>query len=94
MYSVRSVNEHDKLRAQGLKQCLLNRLTFTDYTHSMRDVSCTKHVFKQIRSKHHHLATITQKKIGLSPFDDKRFVLSYGHYKIARDRGRCSLCMS
>ena len=101
MYSVRTVNEHDKLRAKGLKQCLLNRLTFTDYTQSMRDVSCTKHKFKQIRSKHHYLATIKQNKIRLSPFDDKRFVLScgvhtlaYGYYKIARDRGCCSLCMS
>ena len=89
------------LEQKGLKQCLVNRLVFTDYTQSMRDVSCTNHEFKQIRSKHHHLATITQNKVGLSPFDKKRFVLScgvltlaYGHYKIAHDRGCCSLCMS
>ena len=46
----------------------------------------------QIRSYGHQLYTIKMCKIGLSPYDDKRYVLcngrdtlAYGHYSIAQE---------
>ena len=46
--------------------------------------------FKTFKSTNHVVKTVTIKKIGLSPYDTKRYILpdgistlAYGHYKIA-----------
>ena len=44
---------------------------------------------QQIRSYQHEIYSIKQKKIGLSPYDDKRYILNnrcdtlaHGHYRV------------
>ena len=65
-----------KLKHRRYRECLLRRKII------MAEMN-------QIRSKDHQLKTIRMNKIGLSPFDDKRFILSngcdtlaHGHYRI------------
>ena len=50
---------------------------------------CTKENFCLIRSNNHKVYSVNQTKLGLSAFDDKRYILSngkntlpYGHYSI------------
>ena len=65
-----------KLKHRRYKECLLRRKVIMAQ-------------MNQIRSKDHQLKTIAMNKVGLSPFDDKRFILSngcdtlaHGHYRI------------
>ena len=66
-----------KLKHHRYKECLLRRKILMSQ-------------MNQIRSKDHQLRTIYMNKIGLSPFDDKRYILAngcdtlaHGHYRIS-----------
>ena len=55
--------------------------------HKVSDLQ--KYSYSGIRTFKHKIYTTTQKKVGLSPWDDKRYVLSdgtrtlaHGHYQI------------
>lgn len=90
MYAFRSIDSKDckKLnrwqmsvfietkKAKGVKRSVLDRtITFDDYADCVRENSvlmCRQNTF---RSKQHSVFTVSQIKVGLSPFDDKRFVL-------------------
>ena len=89
MYSVRTVSSAEDHRAKGLRQFLLRRLTTSDYLQCLREAKTTSHRFKEIKSRHHRLRTVNTVKEGLSPYEDKRYVLScgvctlsYGHRSI------------
>ena len=54
----------------------------------------------QIRSERHEIYSIKLNKIGLSPYDDKRYILNdgmntlaYGHYKITvlKEKGHLNI---
>jgi hypothetical protein len=67
-----------QLRHAAYRDCLLNR-------------NMTMVHMKQIRSFSHQLYSLTVNKIGLSPYDDKRYVLhdgcdtlAHGHFKITQ----------
>ena len=71
-----------QLRHEAYKQCL-----FQQMPKSTTGLS--------IRSERHHVFTKKSKKLSLSPFDDKRYILDdgvhtlpYGHYKIREMRNR------
>lgn len=71
--------EHE-LKHEHYKNCLFNRKP--NYTTS-----------ESITSSHHKIYTIEQRKLTLSPYDDKRYILkngvntlAYGHYKISREK--------
>ena len=59
------------------KNCLISKVT-------------TNETFNIISSRNHNVFSICKNKLGLSAFDDKRFILNdgintlpYGHYKFA-----------
>jgi hypothetical protein len=88
MYAVRICNEKDDLKAKGLKRSIISELSMENYLSCLRNISTTHHNYKQIRSFRHQIVTQKQQKIGLSPFDDKRYILDcgihtlgHGHYK-------------
>jgi len=88
MYAVNICGEKNDLKAKGLKQSIVNELNVESYLSCLRNISTTHHNYNQIRSIRHQLVTQEQQKIGLSPFDDKRYILNcgihtlaHGHYK-------------
>ena len=73
--------------AKGVqKSVILNDLRFSTYLNYLWNDEVKEHNFKTIRSMKHSVATYTQSKITLCPFEDKRYLLDainsvpYGHY--------------
>jgi hypothetical protein len=95
MYSFITDDKETK-KANGIKKATVkNELKFSDYKRSLfSDVKTDiqqKISFNTIRSYKHDVYSISQNKIGLCSFDDKRHIcddnvstLSYGHYKIKK----------
>ena len=82
--------EKEKKTAKGVKRKVVEfDLRHQCYKESLEN-NCIKHCsMNQIRSYNHELFSVEINKIGLSPFDDKRYVLengydtlAHGHYKI------------
>lgn len=90
MYSTR-VKHKDKIKkAKGVKSYVVKKqLKFKDYLECIKN-NCNINIKQNlIMSKLHNVLSVEQKKVGLSPFDDKRFLipnkfstLAWGHYKI------------
>ena len=73
--------------AKGVqKSVIFNDLRFSTYLNCLWNDEVKEHNFKTIRSMKHSVATYTQSKITLCPFEDKRYLLDainsvpYGHY--------------
>ena len=73
--------------AKGVQKCVIfNDLRFSTYLNCLWNDEVKEHNFKTIRSMKHSVATYTQSKITLCPFEDKRYLLDainsvpYGHY--------------
>ncbi len=71
-------SEERKMAASGVKKSQQNILRHHHYVETLRNSSVKYVKQKTIRAFNHELYTIEQKKIGLSPFDLKRKVLSNG----------------
>ena len=79
-----------KKRAKGVKKSAVrDKITHDDYRECLFDGTAKRTSMNLIRSENHGLYTVTVNKIGLSAFDDKRFLLgdgitslAYGHYRI------------
>lgn len=90
MYSVKIAGQDAIRKAKGVKRNVVDRkLKFKDYFNCLLKEDILVGHQKNIRSKLHEINTIDQKKIMLSPFDDKRFIkpnnidtLPWGHYSI------------
>ena len=97
MYSFKTDDEHVSKKANGIKKKVVEReINFDDYKRSLFGITKEdmqqKTSFNTIRSYQHELYTITQNKIGLCSFDDKRYILddnvstyAYGHHKIKNE---------
>ncbi|KYN04790.1 hypothetical protein ALC62_04328 [Cyphomyrmex costatus] len=90
MYALRVDGKRDTKKAKGVKDSVVARtISFEDYTQCLKeDIEMTRRQ-ACIRSKLHRVYTVSEKKIALSPYDDKRYVvpdstntLPWGHYRI------------
>jgi hypothetical protein len=62
--------------AKGVKKSIISReLHHKDFFNCLMQQNQMEHSFHQIRSKSHSVTTNLQKKVTLSPFDDKRYLL-------------------
>ncbi|GFR29190.1 c2H2-type domain-containing protein [Trichonephila clavata] len=75
-----------KKTAKGVKKSTLKNFTFESYKNVLLNEECVRQTQCSIISKNHILNTVTQNKIGLSAFYDKKYLteggvnsLSYGH---------------
>lgn len=94
MYSLRHERSHaskDAQKAKGIKKSAIRTISHDDYLDCLLNVKQMRHSFHAIRSQRHVLYTIKQKKLSLSCYDDKRYLLNcnihslpYGHYALKR----------
>ena len=77
-----------KNTAKGIQKAMKKRLTFDDYKQSVHCTRVKKVTMNSIRSDHHHIYTYHINKIGLSGFDDKRYILDNGISTLAHGHHR------
>jgi len=92
MYSFRTEKGIEKKVGKGVKKNILkSRLKFKHYKNVLNSHSRVFVKQTSIQSRKHRVVTRTQRKLGLSCFDDKRYwkddIASYahGHHKISED---------
>ena len=95
MYSFVTDDKYESKKAKGVKRSVVkNELKFNDYKRSLfgetkSDIQQLVQ-FNTIRSFKHEEDSISQTKIGLCSFDDKRYLIdnvstyAYGNYKIKK----------
>jgi hypothetical protein len=89
MYSLKYANNY-KNTCKGVQKCVAkNEISFDDYYNTLKTGSSMRHTIKRIMSRKHDISLISQNKVSLSAYDDKRYImpsgistLAYGHYKI------------
>ncbi|KYN19375.1 hypothetical protein ALC57_08291 [Trachymyrmex cornetzi] len=90
MYAVRVDGKKDTKKVKGVKSNVVARtITFDDYTRCLNEEIEMTRRQSCIRSKLHEVYTISEWKIALSPYDDKRYIipdstktLPWGHWRI------------
>jgi len=90
MYALRVDGKKDTKKVKGVNSNVVARaITFDDYTRCLHDEIEMTRQQSCIRSKLHQVYTISETKIALSPYDDKRYIvpettdtLPWGHYRI------------
>jgi len=90
MYALRVDGKKDTKKVEGVKSNVVAKsITFDDYTRCLFDEIEMTRKQSCIRSKLHEIYTISETKIALSLYDDKRYILPdsidtlpWGHYKI------------
>ncbi|XP_031633841.1 uncharacterized protein LOC116347406, partial [Contarinia nasturtii] len=87
---VKKLNDSNK-KAKGTKKIVVrNKIQFSDYVACVMNRQDVTRQQNSFRSINHNIYTISQNKIALNPFDDKRYVkkpdyintLAWGHYSI------------
>ncbi|XP_067205407.1 uncharacterized protein [Linepithema humile] len=90
MYALRVTGQKDTKKIKGVKKSVVARtITFDDYTRCLNaEIELTRRQLC-IRSKMHEVYTVSESKLALSPYDDKRHVVSgstdilpWGHREI------------
>ena len=92
MYSIRLADGTTKMTAKGIDRGFVKRsIKHEQYRACLEEYTRTTANFKTIRSLRQKLFTIDISKIGLSPYDDKRYLLkyspktlAYGHFLIPK----------
>ena len=77
-----------KNTAKGVQKAMKNRLTFDEYESCLINMNAKIVQMNSIRSDHHKLFTYNINKIGLSAFDDKRYILDDGITTLAHGHRR------
>uniref|UniRef100_A0A6P7GBU6 Uncharacterized protein LOC114335715 n=1 Tax=Diabrotica virgifera virgifera TaxID=50390 RepID=A0A6P7GBU6_DIAVI len=79
MYSIKTLNQTKEIKkAKGIKKSALKQLTFDDYYTCLFEKTIVEVSQNTIISKKHDVFTVHQRKVALSPYDDKRIVLFFG----------------
>lgn len=78
MYSILCENVEKKVAKGISKTFVAKHLRHQHYKNCLFNEERTRVESSHIRSKLHNVYTLKQRKIGLSPYDDKRFVLHDG----------------
>ena len=79
MYCISLDNEKDSKKAKGVKKNVVKKgITPQDYHDVLHGSKVLHHQMKTIRSDCHQISSYQINKISLSPFDDKRYILSDG----------------
>ena len=91
LYSILESDGTEKKKAKGINKCTTAKMRHISYLRALFDESIERVTIRQIRSFNHDLFSMEQVKVGLSPYDDKRYVLNdklstlaYGHYTIQK----------
>jgi hypothetical protein len=89
MYSILDVDNAEKKTAKGISYRTTAKLRHAEYLSALKEEKQSTVTMQQIRSYNHEIYSIQLTKTGLSPYDDKRYVLddkvstlAYGHYAI------------
>ena len=90
MYTTLHESQNTVPRAKGLPNVVVRDMKYEHYLQALHALeNPERHHFAAIRSKLHKLYTTSETKKGLSPFDDKRYVLpdgvntlAHGHFRI------------
>jgi len=90
IYALRVDGKKDTKKVKGVKSNVVTKsITFDDYTWCLFDETETTRKQSSIRSKLHEMYTLSETKITVSPYDDKRYIvpdstdmLPWRHYKI------------
>lgn len=95
MYSIEYDEEELNIKkVKGIKKSTIEKhIKHMDFILTLINSKRMEHSFHNIGSKKHQIFTLLQRKVSLSSFDDKRYLLvdkihsvPYGHYKILRKR--------
>ena len=94
MYSISLDNEKNSKKAKGVKKNVIRKgISHGDYLDVLNESKVMHHKMKTIRSDCHQISSYEINKISLSPFDDKRYILSdgissyaYGHLNITGEK--------
>ena len=90
MYGYRTKGKQIVKKAKGIKMYVVKKkIKFQDYIDSLKNKSVKYEEQTKIASKMHRLFTVRERKIALSPFDNKRYLiedstetLPWGHKNI------------
>ena len=86
MYSISLDNEKNSKKAKGVKKNVIRKgISHGDYLNVLNQSKVMHHKMKTIRSDCHQISSYEINKISLSPFDDKRYILSDGISSYAYD---------
>ena len=91
MYAMRVTGKDDTKKIKGVKKNVVARnITFDDYIKCLNEEIELTRRQSCIRSIKHEVYTVSEAKLALSPYDDKRRIvpdstdtLPWGHYSIA-----------
>ena len=95
MYSILEADGHEKKKAKGISKRTTSRMLHSSYREALFGETSSTAIMQRITSKNQRVYTVRLEKVGLSPYDDKRYVLedkvgtlAYGHHRIANVRAR------
>jgi len=80
MYALRVDGKNDTKKLKGVKINVARTITFDNYTQCLYDEIEMTRKQSRIRSKLHEVYIVSETKIALSPYDDKRSRAAQKHW--------------
>ncbi|XP_053207020.1 uncharacterized protein LOC128391197 [Panonychus citri] len=87
LYALKTLSDVKK-RAKGVPRVSLSKITFDDFKNCLMNESTENGTASRIQSTNHNIQVVSQTKLMITPFEDKRYYLDkinsvpYAHYKI------------